>query len=134
MNLLDFQTNASKDLKGEIEDATNRLKSGRNPIKEIVFKSPTGSGKTVMAFETIRLLEECFVVWIAPNTLHEQSYRKSQNTRKNRINGANGITQLESTMIKENPSDTILFLNWSSIDKDETNTINKENELQTDIP
>ena len=54
----------------------------------LVFKSPTGSGKTIMASEMLCRLDEelrerpdapyteAAYIWIAPNKLHEQSYFK----------------------------------------------------------
>ena len=55
--------------------------------KKLVFKAPTGSGKTVMSSKvldelTSQLAEEgkqVAIIWIAPNKLHQQSYMSMRN-------------------------------------------------------
>ena len=59
--------------------------------RTIIFKAPTGAGKTVMASQLLADLTEelqsrgdCPVqqvayIWIAPNKLHQQSYFKMKN-------------------------------------------------------
>lgn len=132
MNLLGFQETAKNKLKKKIIGLLELSEDDESV--DVYFKSPTGSGKTIMSFATIKELENVFVVWIAPNKLHEQSFKKSEDIRTYRINGTNGISSTDAKNIKEKPGECILFLNWSSIDKDEINTMNRESETETDIP
>ena len=83
IELKDYQREAINKLKVEVIDLLN-LSDSR---QKLVFKAPTGSGKTVMASA---LLDELTVevrdgkckytdvafIWIAPNKLHQQSYFK----------------------------------------------------------
>ena len=83
IQLKDYQRKAVRELKKKMIEMLN-LPDER---QKLVFKAPTGSGKTVM---TSALLDEltqelpengdCIYtrvawVWIAPNKLHQQSYR-----------------------------------------------------------
>ena len=75
----------------ELENKTIDLLGLRGNRHTLVFKSPTGSGKTVMASEMLMRLKqelaerpdapytEVAYIWIAPNKLHEQSYFKMKN-------------------------------------------------------
>ncbi|MBQ9470451.1 MAG: DEAD/DEAH box helicase family protein [Bacteroidales bacterium] len=83
IELKNYQRTAIHELKARVVRLLN-LGGRRN---KIVFKAPTGSGKTVMVSamrdELQRELKEsgeCKYtrvawVWIAPNKLHQQSYR-----------------------------------------------------------
>ena len=75
---LDYQTRAVDEL---VEQCAKLLQSG-GERKKLVFKAPTGAGKTVMASLLLeRLAAELpqrglgvsAFVWIAPNQLHKQS-------------------------------------------------------------
>ena len=75
---LDYQTKAVDEL---VEKCAKLLQSG-GERRKLVFKAPTGAGKTVMASLLLerlaaelpqRGLGEPAFVWIAPNQLHEQS-------------------------------------------------------------
>lgn len=99
------------------------------PLQHIVFKSPTGSGKTVMVAETLKRLSEkntldehgLAFLWLAPMKLHAQSYKSLSNSLKDTsyslINIDNG---LRSGPLNEN---TILFSNWEKL----TTTAGKDN-------
>ncbi len=102
--------------------------------KKIVFKAPTGSGKTIMMAEFLKRLindyelkqkEFCFI-WTAPRKLHNQSKNKLdkyyENTR------ALECVNFEDLNDRQIGRDEILFLNWESINKKNKNTIVKENE------
>lgn len=115
----------------ELIDNTIDLLGLRGNRHTIVFKSPTGSGKTVMASEMLMRLNqelaerpdapttEVAFVWIAPNSLHEQSYFKMKNYFSDNC-------ALHPIMYDEldHSSDgyikpgEILFVNWESINKD----------------
>lgn len=93
--------------------------------QKLVFKAPTGSGKTVMASALLDELNQelssqyrdVAFIWIAPNKLHVQTYMSMRNffseTRTLRpvyfgdVNPADGL----------NPGE-VLFLNWESINKE----------------
>ena len=74
----------------ELVNKTIDLLGLRGNRHTLVFKSPTGSGKTVMASEMLMRLNqelaerpdapftEVSYIWIAPNKLHEQSYFKDE--------------------------------------------------------
>ena len=75
---VEYQTKAVKDLIVK----TRQLLESAGERKRLVFKAPTGSGKTVMASQLLdelvqQLAEEgqaVAMMWIAPNKLHQQSY------------------------------------------------------------
>ena len=104
---------------------------------QMLLKAPTGAGKTVtMAAYLSRLLQEVVLrpdlprdlafIWLAPNTLHLQSYvslkgfySELNELKPLQLDDLGGNTVLQ-------PKD-LLFVNWSSVDK-EKNTFRKENE------
>jgi type III restriction enzyme len=114
----DYQEKAIVKLKSEV----NELLESQND-EVIIFKSPTGSGKTLMTAEFLRRLIDARIdgkkfsfVWIAVNKLHDQS----RNSLK-KYYDRNGVAlrcsyfqDLENRQIKQNE---ILFLNWASINK-----------------
>ena len=75
----------------ELVEKTIGLLSLSGNRHTLVFKAPTGSGKTVMASDMLMRLNdelterpdapftEVAYIWIAPNKLHEQSYFKMKN-------------------------------------------------------
>ena len=98
--------------------------------QRLVLKAPTGSGKTVMASTTMDELTrelasgatDCNYssvawVWLAPNKLHQQSYRSMRNffseTRSLRPIWFDEAEVTEGLC----PGD-VLFLNWESVNKD----------------
>ena len=125
IQLKDYQLKAVRELKRKMIEMLN-LPDER---QKLVFKAPTGSGKTVM---TSALLDEltqelpengdCIYtrvawVWIAPNKLHQQSYRSMRNffseTRSLRPVMFDECDHLEGLQQGD-----VLFLNWESINKD----------------
>lgn len=125
IQLKDYQLKAVRELKRKMIEMLN-LPDER---QKLVFKAPTGSGKTVM---TSALLDEltqelpengdCIYtrvawVWIAPNKLHQQSYRSMRNffseTRSLRPVMFDECDYLEGLQQGD-----VLFLNWESINKD----------------
>ena len=121
IELKDYQKKAVKRLKENIMDLL-RVPENR---QKLVFKAPTGAGKTVMASALLDELNqelssqynEAAFIWIAPNKLHVQTYMSMRNffseTRTLRpvffgdVNPSEGL----------NPGE-ILFLNWESINKE----------------
>lgn len=135
IELKDYQERAVVKLRSEI----NELLDTDNE-EVLVFKSPTGSGKTLMAAETLRRITDSRVdgkklsfIWIAVNKLHDQS---RDSLKKYYDNEAASIKcsyfhDLENRQIKENE---ILFLNWASINKKDNLYVRaneRENNLQT---
>ena len=95
----------------------------------LVFKAPTGSGKTIMASEMLCRLDEelkerpeapyteAAYIWIAPNKLHEQSYFKLSDyfdeTCTLKPIMFDDLEQSEGIQPGQ-----ILFVNWESINKE----------------
>lgn len=100
----------------------------------LVFKSPTGSGKTIMASEMLCRLDEelkerpdapvteAAYIWIAPNKLHEQSYFKLSNyfdeTCSLKPIMFDDLEQAEGIQPGQ-----ILFVNWESINKEKNKIV-----------
>jgi len=124
IDLKDYQSEAINKLKVEIVDLLNLSESRQ----KLIFKAPTGAGKTVMASALLDELTDeirdgkckytdVAYIWIAPNKLHQQSYLSMRNffteTRR-----------LHPVMFDEvNPSEglqpgDVLFVNWESINQD----------------
>ena len=98
--------------------------------KTLIFKAPTGAGKTVMASQMLADLTEelqsrgdspyqqVAFIWVAPNKLHQQSYFKMKNyfteTRQLKPVMYDEIDQSEGVI---RPGE-ILFVNWESINKE----------------
>ncbi len=126
MKELKFQQKAVRKLVDETIDLL-RLSGNR---KTLIFKAPTGSGKTVMASQMLANLTEelqsrgdspyqqVAYIWIAPNKLHQQSYFKMKNyfTESRLLKPVmyDEIDQSEGTI---KPGE-ILFVNWESINKE----------------
>ena len=125
IQLKDYQRKAVRELKRKMLDMLNQP----DDRQKLVFKAPTGSGKTVMASALLDELTqelpengECIYtrvawVWIAPNKLHQQSYRSMRNyfseTRSLRPVMFDECDHLEGLQQGD-----VLFLNWESINKD----------------
>lgn len=115
----------------ELVDKTIDLLGLRGNRHTIVFKSPTGSGKTVMASEMLMRLNqelaecpdapytEVAYIWIAPNKLHEQSYFKMKNYfTENCALRPVIYDELDHSADGYIKPGEILFVNWESINKD----------------
>jgi type III restriction enzyme len=121
MQLKIYQENAIDEL---LTKAKRLL--GYSGGKKLVFKSPTGSGKTIMMAEFLKQLVDdrevrqslCFI-WAAPHKLHNQSKEKLESYFENsRALECKFFEDLDDRKISENE---ILFFNWESINK--TNAI-----------
>lgn len=118
IELKTYQDNAVVKLKREI----NELLDAEGD-KVLVFKAPTGSGKTLMMAELLMRLRDSRIdgkkfsfVWIAVNKLHDQSYEKLKKFYQPLGLGlkCSRFNDLDDRTIGENE---ILFLNWASINK-----------------
>jgi len=134
--MIELKTYQSEAVDGLIKDTFSLLKMP-GARQKMVFKAPTGAGKTVtMAAFLNSLCEELphrldvpqkrlAFIWIAPNQLHLQSF----NALKNYFAELRSIKPIQFEDISDdklNPNE-VLFLNWQSINK-EGNLFIKENE------
>lgn len=127
MQLKPYQTDAVKSL---LERSGRFLR--QNGGKKMIFKSPTGSGKTVMMAELLKQLADSKTprplsfIWAAPRQLHIQSREKLENYyAESMALACSDFNGLADRQIGENE---VLFLNWESIRQRDKNTIVKENE------
>lgn len=130
MQLKDYQLTAIQ----ELLDTSKKLLA-RSDSQKIIFKSPTGSGKTIMVAEFMKQLvndhensTSLAFIWTAPRKLHTQSRQKLERYfETTRALECSDFDELTDKQISENQ---ILFLNWESINKQDKNTIVKENEKE----
>ena len=133
----DYQTKAVNEL---IEKTISLLRcSGDRKI--LVFKAPTGAGKTVMASEMLDRLtteradegREVAVIWIAPNKLHQQSYMKMKNFfTETRVLTPVMYDELDHSIDGYIKPGEIFFVNWESINKDK-NVMVRETENSSSL-
>lgn len=131
------------ELKEYQERAIHRLKDQVNELLDresretVVFKSPTGSGKTVIVAEFIRRLvdkreddKKIAFIWTAPRQLHNQSKEKlDKYYSTTRAIECKFFEDLTDNRIEP---DEILFLNWESINKKD-NVYIRENEQEKNL-
>ena len=129
--LTTYQDEHTQELLG---DAVRLLRVGDN--KRLVFKAPTGSGKTIMMAEFLARFADdkrhppCSFIWTAPRQLHEQSKEKiEQYLEKTRAMECSFFEDLHNRQINENE---ILFFNWESIRQD-GNIYIKDNEQDNNL-
>ena len=126
MKELIFQQKAVREL---VDKTINLLRLSGNSRK-LIFKAPTGAGKTVMTTQMLANLTEelqsrsdlpfqqVAFVWIAPNKLHQQSYFKMKNYfTETHLLRAVMYDELDHSEGYIKPGE-ILFVNWESINKD----------------
>ena len=127
MKQIQYQQKAVK----ELVDKTIDLLTYSGMRHTLVFKAPTGAGKTVMASEMLLRLntelrertdvpsKEVAYIWIAPNKLHEQSYFKMKSffTEGQQLHPVIFDDLDHSADGYIHPGE-ILFVNWESINKD----------------
>ena len=101
----------------ELLNTTLRLIADDSP-KSIVFKAPTGSGKTVMMQEYLRrfieapMSREYAFLWISVNDLSRQSKRSFE---RNLSGSPLHFSELSDIADRELKKNEILFINWESI-------------------
>jgi len=117
IELKDYQRRAVESLHQKVE---NVLRSPESGI--VIFKAPTGSGKTVTVSEMLKELvrnreddKKFSFIWVSVRHLHEQSKEKLEKYYENdRLLQCSYFEDLEDRKIGENE---ILFINWSSINE-----------------
>lgn len=117
MKLKIYQENAIDEL---LDDSKKLLE--RVEPQKLVFKAPTGSGKTIMMAEFLkRLIDDREIkqplsfIWTAPRQLHIQSKDKLENYfETSRALECKFFEDLSDRKIDENE---ILFVNWEHINK-----------------
>ena len=127
LRLRDYQEKHVGELKDKI-DGFLALESN----KVCVFKSPTGSGKTIMVAELIKRLvdnrednKEIAFVWITVHKLHNQSKEKLEYF----YDGVGSVecSNFNDLQDKQIQNKEILFFNWQSINQ-ENNIYIRDNE------
>lgn len=120
---ISYQTDAVN----ELVKKTIALLKASGSRKKLVFKAPTGSGKTVMASRmldelTTQLADEgrkVAIIWIAPNKLHQQSYMKMKNYfTETRVLRPVMYDELDHSIDGYIKPGEVFFVNWESINKD----------------
>lgn len=129
------------DAVNELVEKTKSLLYANGSRKKLVFKAPTGSGKTVMASQmldelTTQLAEdgrEIAIIWIAPNKLHQQSYLKMKNYfTETRVLRPVMYEELDRTTTGFIKPGEVFFVNWESINKD-NNVMVRESEYSASL-
>ncbi|MBU6427113.1 DEAD/DEAH box helicase family protein [Patescibacteria group bacterium] len=126
-----YQENAVTDL---LKNVRKLLRQSDG--KKLVFKAPTGSGKTIMMAEFLAQFADdethspCSFIWAAPRQLHEQSKEKLEVYFENsRAMECRYFDDLTDKQIGENE---ILFFNWESI-RQNNNIYIRENENDNNL-
>ncbi len=132
IRLRDYQETAVR----ELAEKSRRL-ARSSGSKLLVFKAPTGSGKTMMMAEYLKRLAESGLggatpafIWTAPRKLHSQSREKLEKYyRDSRALKPLEFDELSDRQIGEGE---ILFFNWESINR-EDNVFIRENEQEFNL-
>jgi len=125
-----------KYIKKLVDTATEILTDEDRNSGTIVFKAPTGSGKTYMVSQALTQLVKnnpsiAFAfIWISVNNLHEQSLNNlSRYFENERLLECLLHDEINNNVIDQNE---IMFINWESINK-ENSQFRVENELNWNI-
>ncbi len=136
-----------KDVPYQVEAVKELVKKTRELLEEsgvrkrLVFKAPTGSGKTVMASQMLDELtteleqdgQEVAIIWIAPNKLHQQSYFRMKNYfSETRALSPVMYDELDHSIDGYIKPGEIFFVNWESINKD-TNVMVRDTETSSSL-
>jgi type III restriction enzyme len=126
MILKEYQATAVENVSNAIKRLLNnrelrKVKGEKDvPVARVVLKSPTGSGKTMMAAEILRSLEDYFedkpfaFIWAAPNKLHLQSHKKLIDELADTRYKLVDVEDVPQGALED---DVVLFTNWEKIFK-----------------
>ena len=121
MKLIEFQVKAINETAEYIRDfLVKKEQKKSDKVSEVVLKSPTGSGKTIMAAEILRNLADFFelhpyvIIWAAPNKLHEQSLKKLSSRLAETEYQLVNVESMSAGALTRN---TVLFTNWEKLFK-----------------
>lgn len=109
-----------EDAVNSLVEAFRELLRTEHQSTQVVFKSPTGSGKTIMAAELLKRLafedmpREYVFVWASMYKLHSQSQGKLATYLADSRYNLMGIEELTADPLQAN---TIVFTNWESVIK-----------------
>lgn len=109
-----------EDAVNSLVDAFRLLLRTNHESTQIVFKSPTGSGKTIMVAELLKRLafedmpSGYVFIWASMYKLHDQSRNKLASYLTDSRYNLIGLEDLTADALSEN---TVLFTNWESITK-----------------
>lgn len=111
-----------KHIKKLVNTATEFLTDEDRDSGTIIFKAPTGSGKTYMISQAMTQIVKdnpniaFSFIWISVNKLHEQSLNSlSQYFEDERLLECLGYNELNNNTIEQNE---VMFVNWESINKE----------------
>jgi len=132
MRLKNYQANAIDELLSKSKKLFTYADN-----KKLIFKAPTGSGKTIMMAEFLKQLCEdkeikspLSFIWTAPRQLHGQSRDKLDSYYEpSRALRCSFFEDLDNKRIDQNE---ILFFNWESINK-EGNIYIRDNEQDNNL-
>ncbi len=121
MILKDFQNDAINETAEYVRDFLIKKEQGKTSgVSQVILKSPTGSGKTIMAAEILRNLSDFFethpyaIIWAAPNKLHEQSLKKLSDRLAETEYQLVSVESMGSGVLTRN---AVLFTNWEKLFK-----------------
>ncbi|MBI1663955.1 MAG: DEAD/DEAH box helicase family protein [Nitrosopumilus sp.] len=130
--LRNYQEKYIHNLKEKVDEYLNLTSN-----KICVFKSPTGSGKTIMMAETIKRLvenrvdgKELAFIWITVHKLHDQSKEKLEEYYE--YSQSVICSYFEDLQDKQIQDKEILFFNWQSINQ-EKNIYIREGENENNL-
>ncbi len=130
------ELNYQREAVDELARKTIKLLDESGNRKKLVFKAPTGAGKTVMSSQLLdelvtqfaELGREAAFIWIAPNKLHQQSYMKMRNFfSETRVLRPVMYDELDHSVNGYIHPSEVFFVNWESINKDK-NVMVRESE------
>lgn len=110
----------------ELLKQTRKLVSSGSDEKKCVFKSPTGSGKTIMMAEWLKRVggeawsQDAVFVWASLYDLHTQSKKKLSSHLQD---SPYRLIELEDVDRNSLDGQTILFVNWHSLTTRKTDPI-----------
>jgi len=127
-----YQEKAIGKLKEQVNELLNRATH-----ETVVFKAPTGSGKTLMIAEFMRHVvdkrdddKQIAFIWAAPRQLHVQSKEKLDKYYE--TTSALECKFFEDLIDNKISPNEVLFLNWESINKKD-NVYIRENEQDKNL-